>query len=224
MQLSVVKRRLESTPLFLVMVPLYVLLHLEIVYHHIANYRFAAPQIVILLLVSLLFTFFSRMIEKDKQKSFVIAFVLMLFWSYLGLIKNFIDQEYAGFFLKSYRYFLPLSALALTGIIFLIKKTTISFPRLYLFINVLWILLISTDTILLLKTHFQKYGLERKYALTLPDVAIADSLKPDIYYIIFDSYTSGSILKKWDQITTPLNNGSKIKGLKLSTVPEVIII
>jgi len=215
MELSSFKKWLESSPLFLVMVPFNVLLHLEIIYHHLANYRFALFQIVLLLLACLFFTFFSHMIEKDKRKSWLIAFVLMLFWCYLAVIKNFLDHHYPGYFFKTYTFFLPFSAAVLFGIIYLVKTSTIKLSRIFVFINVLWILFILTDFISLLKTDLHQNALKKRYALNLPDTAVADSLKPDIYYIIFDSYTSNSILDKMGSDNTAIEQKLKNKGFKI---------
>ena len=215
MQRTGIKKWLESTPLFLVLVPLYVLVHLEKVFHHLIVYRYAATQIIILILACLSCYFLAQFIEKDRRKYWVIAFVLMVFWCYFGLVKNLLEHRYQGYIFSSYTVLIPFSAIVLAGLIFLIKKLFTKFSRFFLFVNSVWILFILIDVFSMLFYDIQKPSQEIKYAFNLPKTVVADSVKPDIYYIVLDSYSSNVILKLMGSDNEAIERKLSNKGFRI---------
>lgn len=139
------KKILETAPIFLLLAPLYVLIHLEKVFHHLIVYRFALPQLLIMCVATGIFIAFSWLIFREKKKAWIFALFLMLCWFYLGILKNYLQENYADAFFSSYTFILPfvLISFILTAII--IKKYTGPFHRLFLFLNLLWIIFIVMD-------------------------------------------------------------------------------
>ncbi len=142
-----------------------------------------------------IFIAFSWLIFREKKKAWIFALFLMLCWFYLGILKNYLQENYADAFFSSYTFILPfvLISFILTAII--IKKYTGPFHRLFLFLNLLWIIFIVMDGISIVLQDTGRPTIQKKYALDLPSTDIADSLRPDIYYIVFDSYSANPILR-----------------------------
>ena len=107
---------LESTPLFLILVPAYVLIHLEKIFHHLVNYQFAAGQVFIMFIATITLALAGKLISRNKKKGWLISFVLMLSWFYLGIIKNYLQDNFPNSFFSSYSFILPLSIVHFTNI------------------------------------------------------------------------------------------------------------
>jgi hypothetical protein len=193
---AMLKKFMASAPLFLLLAPVYVILHLEKVFHTQINYRFVMAQIFIMLIASVVFILSCILLLRDKKKACLVAFILMLAWFYLGMLKNALEEYYPNDFLSSYKYYLPLSAIVIFSLIYQITNFKGSLNRLFLFINVLWLIFITLDIILLAFSGIVNHARQNRYAITLPIHDLENSQKPDIYYIVFDSYSGNSILKK----------------------------
>ncbi len=187
---------LTSTPLFLIMVPAYVLLHLEKVFHQLINYEFAATQIIIMIIAAIALALLPRLVVKNNKKAWLISFVLMLAWFYFGILKNFLEENFAGVFFSSYIFFLPASLALVMYICYRIYKSGSTFNRVYTFINILWLSFIVMDGTLILLQDTSRNKFRDKYSVSLPTIQSARSLQPDIFYVIFDAYSGGTVLKK----------------------------
>jgi hypothetical protein len=212
---SRIKAILESTPLFLILVPAYVLIHLEKIFHHLVNYKFAAGQIIIMIIAAIILALTGRLITRNKKKGWIISFVLMLSWFYLGIVKNYLQEHFPDIFLSSYSFILPLCAVLISVICYRTIRSNSSYNRLFLFINSLWIIFISMDGISILVQDFSKSVIRDKYAVNYTAESSADSLRPDIYYVIFDSYSGSSVLKKIGFDNSMIENDLRKKGFMI---------
>ena len=189
-------RLLETKPIFLFLVPFYVLIHLEKIFHNLINYRFAYMQILFMMLASALIILISLLCARNKNKAWLLSLLLMLSWFYLGLIKNWLYNKFPDSFFGSYTFFLPASLVLIFLSILVILRYNGSFFRFFLFINSLWLIFILIDIIAIVASETQQPFFQNKYVFNLPKSQVPDSLKPDIYYIVFDSYSSSQILRK----------------------------
>ena len=194
--LNRIKDTLSQIPLFLILIPFYVVLHLETVFHHQINYWFALVQLAIMGLASIAFIIIGRLLTSKKENACIIALLLMMPWFYGGITKNVLEKKFPDLFFSSYLFLLPFVLILLCWIIYKLIKYNGTTKRLYLFINCLWIIFILLDTITIILQDAGRNRLVKKYAVDIAVPVISDSLKPDIYYIIFDSYSSDKILKE----------------------------
>jgi len=210
-----VKAILESIPLFLILVPLYVLLHLEKIFHHLVNYQFAAGQITIMIIATMILGLAGRLVSRNKKKGWIISFVLMLSWFYFGIIKNYLQEKFPGSFLSSYSFLLPLIIFLLLSVCYRIIKSYSSYNKLFLFINSLWIIFIFMDLISILVQELSKSNISDEYAVHHPADSSAGSLHPDIYYVIFDSYSGSPVLKKMGYDNGMIEDDLRKKGFRI---------
>jgi hypothetical protein len=209
------KAILESTPLFLILVPAYVLLHLEKIFHQLVNYQFAAGQIFIMFIAAIILTLTGILISGSKKKGWIISFVLMLSWFYFGIIKNYLQDKFPGSFLSSYSSLLPLFIVLLLFVCYRIIKSNSSYNKSFLFINSLWIIFILMDGISILVQDLSKSKIRDKYAVHYRADSSTGSLRPDIYYLIFDSYSSSLVLKKTGFDNSMIEDGLRKKGFMI---------
>ena len=217
-QIKRIKAILESKPFFLLLLPLYVLIRLENIFYGLVSYRFVGNQVLFMILASILMHLISRRITGEKKKSALIAFILMLSWLYAGLLKNYLHEHHRGLFPESYTYFLPTLLVMILVAIAAVLKSRKHFNRTFLFINSLWFIFILIEGISILSKSIQTaIPKEQFYTVTTPRFNIPDTLKPDIYYIIFDSYSSGTILQKMGFDNHRIEEKLSASGYKMIT-------
>ncbi|MGE5108397.1 MAG: sulfatase-like hydrolase/transferase [Sphingobacteriales bacterium] len=196
---------------FVLLIPFFLL--------HVTNFYFGLlPQNVVIksiiaysaLCISLFL--FSKVFLKDNNKIGVFAFVSLGYFFGFGSVKDFLETFPSLHKLTSYRYFLSIIALMLFLLFIYLKTTTRDLRRLnnFLFLAVtvnflLELVLFSRNVI----THA-----ELKNDLGDPNLTAVKAFtpctncnQPDIFFIIFDEYTSSDCLKKyWHYSNDTLDN------------------
>jgi hypothetical protein len=139
---------------------------------------------------------------------------MLIVYYFFGEIKDILKWYYPKTFLQSYTFILPLFlALLICGIIF-IRRSKSSFARAYSFLNILLLLFIVSDVAALL---FSGRKNDRIDAPVLSQ-NYKDSIKPDIYYFIFDSYTSSAALQRhFNFDNSTLDSTLTSKGFRIIT-------
>ncbi|MBI1342288.1 MAG: sulfatase-like hydrolase/transferase [Terrimonas sp.] len=189
------KRLFEKYPFFLVLLPLFVVIHLEKELHRLIPYHFVYDRILLFFCIPLLLTIFFLPIFRSLKKSALLSFVCSLFIFFLGDAKNSLSRYYPESMIQKYSVLLSASLLVLVVIIIRLKRSRSNFRKISLVLNTTLLLFITADVIAIL-------FLERKNTYTMREEEIqlqnscGDCEKPDIYYIIFDSYTSSAALAK----------------------------
>jgi hypothetical protein len=211
------KNLLESVALFLLLVPAFVVLHLEKVFHHQINYHFAAVQLCVMMLATVIIIIFCKAISRNKKKASITAFILMLGWFYIGPMKNAMEEVYPDKFYSSYTCLMPLSLITLFFLVYTVRKYSGSLNRLFFFINTLWLIFILVDIISIIISDILPTTQQIKNTYRLPVKNIEDSLKPDIYFIVFDSYSANAVLKKMGFDNHAIEKMLEASGFKMIT-------
>lgn len=142
-----------------------------------------------------------KILLKKNDKAGVWATVLSILFFFWGSAHDFLNTYLTSFF-SSYMLLLPLIFISL--VIWTIKlkrkSSTIQKTNLFLNILILVLLLIEGGTCLFKliakedkKNNFAYYNTPIQPAF----IVNSDSLKPDIFYIIFDEYASSRSLKQY---------------------------
>ncbi|MHA4807753.1 sulfatase-like hydrolase/transferase [Flavitalea flava] len=188
-------KKLQQVPFFLFLLPAFFVLH-----GLVENYTFISISDSLLLLgiycgaTGAIFLCF-QWIVKDKIKASLIASFIMAFYLFFGAFHDFLRKH--SIFLHKYSIILPAFILSTILLTFYFKKKK-SFPRLPLFLNVLFLAYIIIDGLILAgKATGHNCSPLPSYSFSANNYQACDSCKkPDIYFFIFDGYSGSKTLKE----------------------------
>ncbi|MES1198007.1 MAG: hypothetical protein ABUL41_01895, partial [Chitinophagaceae bacterium] len=187
---------LEKFPFFFLTFPLFIILHIEKQYYHLIIYKYVIREILQLFIAPFIIFIISLLLFRQLYKSYVYSFILMFFFFFFADIKDKLTSINHDFFLSRYSFLLPFIGLVCAAVFVWIRRKKNEPKRLLLYINLLFLLFIAIDAIgILLKDTKLKTSQKKNNSLT-DYSSCAECFRPDIYYIIFDSYTSSETLKK----------------------------
>ena len=204
---------LERIPLFYFLLPVFLFLHIENQYHHLINYRFVFYEMMQLVIAALLIFFVSLMFFKELRKGSLFAFGFLVAYYFFCDLKDYLHSKIPGFF-GSYTFLLPVLFLLSLLLFILIKKSKSRFQQLSFFLNSLLLVLVTWEAVsLLFVPGLNKTDLgdsNKKFSSTYESCKKCN--KPDIYYLLFDGYTSSSILKSEFGFDNPLDQFLGLRG------------
>ncbi len=195
---------LQTTPLFIFLLPVF---FIHIGYNEL--FGFLSAGIVIRNFIGVSLGILSLYISswlylKRIRNATLFAFILSLFVLFFGYFHDLLKSSLFSSFLSIYSVFIPVSALLFIFLAIWFRKREKTLNRTYQFLNALMIILVCLESIKsiyaydriretenLIDPRFSVYKEFQKYG------AVADSLKPDIYFIIFDEMASSYSLKKY---------------------------
>jgi hypothetical protein len=142
-----------------------------------------------------------KILFKKTDKAGVWTSVLLIIFFFWGSTHDFLKAYLSSFF-SSYKFLLSLLLIFLVVLGARLRRKHSTVRKLNSFLNVLLIVLLSIEVVTSLYKTINK---ERKknnltyynIPLQVPALSEADSLKPDIFYIIFDEYASSLSLKQY---------------------------
>lgn len=206
-----IKKSLEAYPCYLLLLPVFFVLHGVVENYPLIPINDAARLIAIYLASSLLLAFLSWLIYKDISKAFLLAFFIMAYQFAFGSLIDFLKQNFTNAFFLRYRFILPLSLVGLLSIFICIKRRKKPLYPITLYLNSLLIILILIDTAsLLIKQTLRKEPVSTHSPEIIP---CNNCPKPDIYLIVADEYAGYSTLKDFFQFDNSLfETGLKNRG------------
>ncbi len=190
------KKKLQKIPFFLFLSPIFIILHIEKEYHQLISYQFVYTEILMLFLMPLIFYSICRLLFRSHQKASLYSFFLLIPFYLLGEIKDWLKDNLQETFWQSYSFIIPFIIVLAIAAFLLLRRTKIGFEKIFLYINTALIIFILSDSILILISDFKKKDDNKSNTRPL-SIDCPTCEKPDIYYLIFDSYTSGSVLKEF---------------------------
>ena len=203
----------ERVPFFFFLLPAFLFLHIENEYRHLINYHFVYFQMVQLVIAALLIFFASLLFFRQLRKGSLFAFAFLLVYYYFCDLKDFLHFKYPGFF-SSYTLLLPLLFILLIGLFVILRKSRSTFRDMFLYLNTLLVAVVLWEGISLLFSFDEKktdLGDARK-SFTNEYQPCDSCKKPDIYYFLFDGYTSSEVLKSKFAYNNPIDNYLSGKG------------
>lgn len=152
------------------------------------------------LLITLAIIFFNVLWFRSTEKAFVFSFYLLLLFFFFGAIYDTLKENFPGSRIPSYTFLLP-SILVISVIVYWqINRWKKPFKRLTRYLMALSIIFLAIE--LAYAGYYTLSGKAKVNDLTgdfrlereqIMDCAIPDY--PDIYFIVFDGYTSSALLK-----------------------------
>ena len=188
------RKFLEKYPLFLLLLPAFVVIHLEKELHGLINYEFVYDRIIILFIAPFIILGICYLFFRTIAIASLITISSLLPFYYTGDLKSWLSVKFPHSFLQSYSFLLSAFAVVLLILFFILRKKRTVPAKIFLFINIALLLFITADVVIIFFTGSKnKYTIDRKNKLSYHS---CDSCKkPDIYYIVFDAYTSSKQLK-----------------------------
>src|SRR5688572_12276753 len=183
------KKILEKYPFFLILLPAFIILHLEKEFHQLIKYSLVLDRIIILFLAPVFFYLVFYLFFRSWKKSALMTLAFLLCFYFTGALKNWLTYKFPGTVWQSYSFLLPAILVILLLIFLKLRKSKSVLNRAFLIFNTALFLFISADAIMLLfKGSSSKYKI---VSSTEKPLRICDTcIRPDIYYIIFDAYSS----------------------------------
>jgi hypothetical protein len=188
------KDKLKKYPLFLLLLPLFFVLH-----GFTENYDFvpvidAALLFFIYLISTLILLVLSWMLFRNWSKAALLTFFLMAFHFFFGSIQDGLRKTFPGF-LSKYIFILPASLCLLILLIILLRRRKKSLTQFAFYLNFLFLLLIAIDGVWLINKMIA--GQKNKNAPLSNEFTVCTNCNnPDVYIIISDEYAGNTELKE----------------------------
>lgn len=185
---------LQNKAYFIFLLPLFLVMHLEKTYPGLIPYGLIWKWIALLFIIALLVYALCRILVKDKKKAAVCTLLVLILYFFFADIKDSLHDLYPSAIFSRYLLLFPALLILLGFSLRQVLKSRNSFRNFYLYTNLLLIisLLVDIGGILINRTRESK-GHNVPTALGLKECR--DCRRPDIYYLLFDSYSSSSLLQ-----------------------------
>lgn len=191
------KKILQTSPIFVFLIPLFFVLHGfrdNLGYIHPGDALLLAG---IYLLGSVIIFGFTYLFYRNATKAALAAAFLLAFYFFFGALHDFLKTVARP--LARYAILLPAFLAAATAWIIFLRRSGRSFQSWVLYLNSLFLIYLVVDATTIL-VNSASHDRDR-HRITASSTPLAFSLysgtaKPDIYFLLFDAYTSSLGLKE----------------------------
>jgi hypothetical protein len=199
---------------FLFLLPLFFVFHGFTENYHAIPAGEAAELFFIYLLASLLIFLAAWLFYKNTLKAALFSFFLLSINFFFGALQDFLKKILEDAFFTRYSFLIPFLFCLLVALTVYLKKTKARFNRFTVYLNLLFCILILLDAIALgqkIMHRSQTSDGALKY-----NVRCDSCTRPDIYFVVFDEYSSTAALKEtWNYDNSELDSFLAKKGFKL---------
>jgi hypothetical protein len=208
-----------SAPLYILLLPLFFILH-----HNNELFGFIPFQqsliafalcVLYLVIWTLLFFLFNHSLDRAA----FVAFLVGIFTLYFGVYLDFLKTVFGHSFFSSYKFVVPVSLLLIVLLSKYHGRKTDRMQKVKVYLNVVLMLFVLIEVISSI-VYFVEVPSHRH--LIYPSKPISSQYlpsekklndKPDIYFIVFDAYTSTPTLKRlWKFDNIPMENWLEENG------------
>jgi hypothetical protein len=197
------KSLLSSWPLFLILLPLFFIYSGYNELFGFLSYDFVLQNLLVILAGVLLLFLSSYALFRQNSKASLFTFLISLIFLTFGYLYDSVKQLAPQSFIIKFTFLLP-ALLFLFIVAFIgIQKSKKKSNELYVFLNLLFIILLLSET----PNSIKRYKIDKSvnnlidfrfsaYNNYQPKQMIADSSKPDIYFLIFDAMASSKSIQQ----------------------------
>lgn len=196
------KTLLQEKKYFVVLLPLMFILHGNNAFFGFFPISFILLNFFAVLLASLFIYISFYFIFRNSRKAALLSFWLLLSILSFGYIHDNIKKILGDNFLSSYKVVFPVMFVFFISLTAFVKKRNSLFYRQFLFINMLMLALLlvelANSIIQMSNYRNEKHLLDNRFTAMKQsqiNTAIADSLKPDIFFLVFDALPSSIAMK-----------------------------
>ena len=183
-------------PFFFILLPLFFVWHGFSANYNAIPLRDALILFLTYVLVSLLFFAIGWLFFRHPVKAGIFSFAVMSIHFFFGAIQDLLKSTFDDAFFTRFSFILPFLFLLLLLIIYALRKTRSPLTRLCTYLNLALSILILWDSF----TVAGKMVTQRPfiYQTALQTSNWNTSVRPDIFFLLFDEYSSSSTLKAWN--------------------------
>jgi hypothetical protein len=207
--LEKLKNTFSSKPFFLVLLPVFFIYSGYNELFGFLSFRYVATNLAIILASTLVLLFISFKLLGTFTKASLFTFTICLFCLVFGYLHDSLKQLFPQSFIVKFTFLIPTIIILFLILFVFLKKRNNSFSDSYLFVNLLFIVLLFSE----IPNSIKRYQLDKSvdnlidfrfnaYNNYNPLKRLPDSLKPDIYLLVFDALASS---KSIDQLIKKKN-------------------
>ena len=212
------KKALEIIPFFLLTIPLFLALHIEKEYRNLIQYEFVSREIIQLFAASFIIATFIFLFVRNFRVACVYALPVIMIFYFFADLKDHLHEWNSTSFVSSYRFLLPAAVVFLLVIFWVIRTSKSHFKRFFLFVNLTFLIFIIYEiaAIAIGSTAGKKDEPNNQSFHAASYQACDSCVHPDIYYIVFDAYTSSKVLSsEFNYDNSPIDSFLQMKGFYL---------
>jgi hypothetical protein len=184
---------LKKIPFFLPLLAVFFCLHGSVENYGYINAGEVVQVGLIAIACIVLFFGICWLFTRNYLFASLITFFIALWYLFYGAIHDLIKTTSFLSFLQSYTFMLPLLLAFNIFVIWWLKRSKALYTKLFLYLNILFIIFCLADGFLLLNKHFsyKETAVENPLPFNITKVA----KKPNVYFLLFDEYAGYKSLK-----------------------------
>ena len=194
------------------LLPVFFLLHINNFYYGLIPAPVISKHSFAYLALTLSVFLFSKVFFRSNEKAGLFTFITLGYFLGFGSVKDTLETNPFLHKITSYKIFFPLLFLLQCSLFFYLKKTTRSFSRMANFLFIAVSVNLAVELFLLSKNVITGAAIkndlgDRQQSLIKSYQPCSNCPQPDVYFIIFDEFTSSDCLKKyWNYSNDTLDN------------------
>ncbi len=177
---------LKKIPFFLFLLVLFFCLHGSVENYGYLNVKeVLAVAVAILVGIAILFAI-TWLFKKDVLFASLLSFFIATWYLFFGALHDLVKNTSFLHFLRPYSVLLPVLLLLNVLVIWWLKRSRPLYPKLMLYLNLLFILFCTSDIFLLANKYFNYK--ETNISNPVAFDAGKAGRKPNVYFLLFDEY------------------------------------
>lgn len=194
-------KKITAFPWYIFLLPLFYILHIYNEYFGIFNIPLALKFLFYYLLLSTVLFSIGLLVFKNNIKAGVWTILFLIFFFFWGAAHDFLKSLHLPAFLVSYAFLLSLGLVLFIYLTHRLRKANIPLKAnrffLYLF-SLLFVFEVGITLFYIFSNEIKKKDPAGNNQTLNPTLRINDKNQmPDIFFIVFDEYTSSKALKKY---------------------------
>jgi hypothetical protein len=210
-------KKLIAFPWYIIFLPVFFILHAYNTHFGLIPVPFVAKYLLYYLLLAAVLYFIGWLLFRNSVKSgiFTISFLVIFF--FFGSAYDFIHRIHLPGFLLSYKFLISLILLIMVVLAVLLKRKAPPFKAHHFFLLLFSVLMLMELGICLFYLFSNKEYNPAAKNSRMPVQLKAGPNQPDIFFIVFDEYTSSRALKKYFRFdNSALDSSLEKKGFYIS--------
>ncbi len=179
---------LRKIPFFLFLLALFFCLHGSLEnYGHLVFAEVATVDAVIVLCMAGLLIV-TWLISRNFLFASLLTFFISLWYLFFGAVHDLFKTTAVLHFLRSYTILLPVLLVVNVLFIWWLKRNKQLYPKLFLYLNVLFIIFCVTDGLLLINKQRNYQHKKNEFVNAAAFDLARVTVKPNVYFLLFDEY------------------------------------
>lgn len=201
--------KLKHLPLFVALLSIFFVIHGVLENFGFISYKDAGILLLTYIGLTIIVWGLLWLLFRNSSSTAIATTSFMFFFFFYEAFMQFVREKFPNHFLTSYGFLLSTCALIMITLFIYLKKSKRTFPRLYLFLNIVLIIYILIDTgWTLFKFLYPSDNPLSVYSMAGEKniQACSTCKKPNVYFLLFDEYASSLSLQEHFHYNNPLDS------------------